>query len=244
MYTLVVTDDEFEIRNNICSLFPWNSIGFQVVQQCSSGNETIQCLEKDPPDVLLTDICLPDLSGIEIAKYVYEHSIPTIVVFLSGYQEFSFARGALKYKVFDYILKPTDYESIQTVFEKVKAELDSNKGNSESSVPMSYPEKVIEQSKKYIRAHLADVTYISAALNVGFNPSYFSTYFKEYTGQNFSDYVLQVKMERARQLLADVSLSSSDIAEMLGYSNVSNFARVFKSYYHMTPTEYRKGKNL
>lgn len=249
MYSLVVTDDEQEIRSSICSLFPWSSLGFEVVHQCESGTETIEYLKRHSVDVLLTDICLADISGIDIARFICAQKLPTTVVFISGYQEFSFARSALKYRVFDYILKPTDYESIQNVFSALKASLDQKRCGSFQSAatadtPMSYPEKVISETRRYIQKHLSDVTYITAAENVGFNPSYFSTYFKKYTGENFSDYLLRIKMERARELLGDISLRTSEISSMLGYSTVSNFSRVFKSYYHLTPGEYRKGENL
>ena len=247
MYSLVVTDDEYEIRNSISSLFPWNSIGFQVVQQCSSGTETIEYLRTHAVDVLLTDICLPDLQGLDIARLVQEEHIPTIVVFISGYQEFEFAQKALEYKVFDYILKPTDYESIQRVFMRVRQQLDTSAQQTSeepSDSDLTYAEKVIRTSQDYIRDHLADVTYVTAADHVGFNPSYFSKYYKDHTGQNFSDYILEVKMKRAKELLSDISLNASDIALALGYSNVSNFSRTFKAYYNLTPSEYRKGKKL
>lgn len=106
MYTVVVADDEEELRRAIVRRIDWKSIGFQVVGEAENGIEALELVEKKEPDLLLTDIKMPFISGIELARQVREIRPATQIAFLSGFDEFSYAQQAIQYNIISYMLKP------------------------------------------------------------------------------------------------------------------------------------------
>ena len=106
MYTVIVADDEKEIRRGIVRKVRWEELGFRVVGEAENGAEALEMVEKLEPDLLLTDIRMPFLSGIELARSVRE-VLPTVqIAFLSGFDDFSYAQQAIQYNIVSYMLKP------------------------------------------------------------------------------------------------------------------------------------------
>ena len=101
MYTVIVADDEEEIRRGIIRKVRWEELGFRVVGEAENGAEALEMVEKLEPDLLLTDIRMPFLSGIELARSVRE-VLPTVqIAFLSGFDDFSYAQQAIQYNIVD-----------------------------------------------------------------------------------------------------------------------------------------------
>lgn len=124
MYRLIVVDDEQTIRRGMCNYIDWNAMGFQVAADFEDGKETIEYLESHPVDVIMTDIEMAEVSGLELAKFVWQKKLPVKVVILSGYKEFEYARKAIEYNVEHYLLKPIRMDEMQQVFQKIKIQLD------------------------------------------------------------------------------------------------------------------------
>lgn len=127
MYRLIVVDDEQAIRRGMCNYIDWNAMGFQVEADFEDGKETIEYLKDHPVDVVMTDIEMAEVSGLELARYVWENKLPVKIVILSGYREFEYARKAIKYNVENYLLKPIRMDELQEVFGKIKKQLDETK---------------------------------------------------------------------------------------------------------------------
>lgn len=127
MYQLVIVDDEYTIRAGMCNYIDWEAMGFSVAADFEDGKETIEYLKEHPVDVVLTDIEMAEVSGLELARYIKEHQIPCRVIILSGYREFEYARKAIEYDVEHYILKPIRMDELQNVFANVKEKLDESK---------------------------------------------------------------------------------------------------------------------
>ncbi|PHV69338.1 hypothetical protein CS063_16235 [Sporanaerobium hydrogeniformans] len=127
MYRLIVVDDEKAIRKGICEYIDWEKMCFEVVDSFEDGKETIEFLERNKVDVVLTDIKMAEVSGLELAKYIKEQGLKTKVVIISGYKDFEYARKALKYDVVHYLLKPIRLEEVTEVFHKIAKELDEEK---------------------------------------------------------------------------------------------------------------------
>ena len=136
MYKLIIADDESIIREGLKGLVDWNELGFEIIETFSDGEEVIEFLDSMPADVVLTDIKMKRIGGIDVARYVQENELPCKVVFISGHQEFELALQAVKYRVRDYILKPSTVESIREVFGKIKKELDAQTRNREYQARM------------------------------------------------------------------------------------------------------------
>ena len=112
LYTVIVADDEDELREAVCTMIPWEDYGFCLVGNASNGLDALQLVEKHEPDLLLTDIRMPFISGIELARQVREIRPATNIAFLSGYDDFEYAKQAIQYNIISYMLKPLTLEGL------------------------------------------------------------------------------------------------------------------------------------
>lgn len=249
MYTLIIVDDEYEICTGLANYFPWAELGFSVSGTFDSGARAMDFLRENPVDVVLTDIRMPEISGIDLARFLFENYPHILCIFLSGYADFTYARKAIEYGVRFYIVKPTVYQELFDVFTKVRFELEKNAAalpdsQDRAAVPDApqegYYDKTIRKIKTYINENYAHISLDFLATHIGMNPYYLSSFFKHHTGEKFIDYVLRVKMQKAAELLQHTNLRIFEVSLMVGYKNANNFGRTFKEYFNVSPSEYRK----
>ncbi len=124
MYTVVVADDEEEIRRALVKKIDWNSLGFELVGEASNGAEALELTEKLCPDLLLTDIMMPFIGGIELARQIREVRPSTQIAFLTGYEVFEFAKKAIQYNIVSYLLKPISAEEMSEELIKIRKIID------------------------------------------------------------------------------------------------------------------------
>jgi two-component system response regulator YesN len=105
LYKFLLADDEHIVRKGFSEKINWEKQGFEFLPPCSNGKEAIDAVKKHNPDIVLTDICMPQADGLEVSEYILENHPDTIVVILSGFDDFEYAQTALRNRVFDYILK-------------------------------------------------------------------------------------------------------------------------------------------
>lgn len=129
-YQLLIIDDEFQSRSTLSDCFPWEQVGFELAGQASNGRLAIDFLKKHPVHVLLCDIYMPVMDGIELARILHTWERPPIIVFFSGYRDFEYARQAIQYGVRFYILKPVKYEDLVQTFSTIRLELDQKYASS------------------------------------------------------------------------------------------------------------------
>ena len=124
MYTVIVADDEEEIRRGIIKKVKWEELGFQVIGEAANGADALELVEKLEPDLLLTDIRMPFLSGIDLARAVRE-VLPTVqIAFLSGFDDFSYAQQAIQYNIISYMLKPISSLELEEELRNIKSIID------------------------------------------------------------------------------------------------------------------------
>ena len=125
LYTVVVADDEDELREAVCTMIPWQDYGFLLVGSASNGLDALQLVEKYEPDLLLTDIRMPFISGIELARQVREVRPATNIAFLSGYDDFEYAKQAIQYNIISYMLKPLTLEGLGKELRTIRQKIDA-----------------------------------------------------------------------------------------------------------------------
>ena len=238
MYRLIIIDDEPKIAEGMAQLFPWNNIGFEVVCSFTSAAEALDFLEQNPVDVVLSDIQMPDMTGLELCQRLLGREKTQVVLF-SSYQNYEYFRSAIQMGVADYLLKPLTYQALTETFAKLKEKLDES-NPSASEQPVGYYEGLIQQVEDYLRGHMQDATLTRCAKRVALSPSYLSRIYKEYSGKNFADRLLELRMERACELLDNPDYRAYDVAYDVGYDSPNNFSRAFKAYTGWTPSEYRR----
>jgi len=127
VYSLLLVDDEEIIRNGISRKIDWTAEGFRFLTPCEDGEAAIAMIRKEVPDVVITDICMPRVDGLEVARFAAENYPDTLVVILSGYEDFEYARKAMQYNVQEYILKPLSSRKIRELLQRIRDELDRKK---------------------------------------------------------------------------------------------------------------------
>ncbi|MEG2669501.1 MAG: response regulator, partial [Oscillospiraceae bacterium] len=125
MYNLLIADDEFQIRTLLSTVVDWKSLGFNIVGLFEDGQDVIDYITTNHVDCILSDIRMINVSGIELAEYLYTNYPKIKLVLLSGYQEFEYAVSALKFNVENYLLKPTKINDLTSIFSLLKAKLDN-----------------------------------------------------------------------------------------------------------------------
>lgn len=124
MYTVIFADDEEELRKAIIKKIDWNAIGFEVIGEAENGAEALELVEKLGPDLLLTDIKMPFVSGIELARQAREIRPFMQIAFLSGYESFAYAQQAIQYNIISYLLKPISAEELTEELIRIREKLD------------------------------------------------------------------------------------------------------------------------
>ncbi|MCP1110933.1 response regulator transcription factor [Ohessyouella blattaphilus] len=143
MYKILLVDDEILVREAIRDNVKWAELGFELVKDCENGKDAIAYLQAHPVDVVLTDICMPYVDGMELSKYLYEEYPQTAIIIFSGYDDFEYAKQAIKYQVSEYILKPVTGRELKEILLKVKEKLDKSQELSKAYKNHTKSEKVI-----------------------------------------------------------------------------------------------------
>ncbi|NJP41767.1 response regulator [Oscillospiraceae bacterium HV4-5-C5C] len=130
MYQLIIVDDEKEIRAGLAQFFPWRRLGFEVAASFSEARSALQYLQERPVDVVVSDVIMPGMDGLEMARLIAETDTarprPHVILF-SAYDRFEYAQRALQYRCTDYVLKSSEFEELIQVFTRLKATMDTER---------------------------------------------------------------------------------------------------------------------
>jgi len=242
MYNIIICDDESIIRNGLKHMIDTADEKIIVAGTASNGFEACQLIKEIKPEVVLMDINMPGLSGLEVIREVSSSTPFTKFIIISGYDEFQYAQQAIQLKAYDYLLKPIDKKNLFVVIENacnccVKEKkafadysLTKNSSIADEAVNFIY--------KNYFNCELS-LNNISKQLHI--SESYLTRIIKKKTNASFSELLTKIRMEAAISLiLSDMAISSLTISEKTGYKSQHYFCKVFKAYTGMTPTEYKK----
>lgn len=236
MWKVMIADDENYMLEAMENLIDWKKMDCQLVYKAKNGHDLLEQAKKNPPDIIITDIKMPLVSGIEVARYVYENMLPIKVIILSAYADFQYAQEAIKYDVCGYIIKTSVIEMLPGMIRKAIGKL---------SVPVmetdneeNYSDDIFGRLQKYIAEHYMDklnLTQISQEIHA--NGSYLSRLYKTKTGQNLFDVINKMKLEKAKEYMSQ-GKRIYEIAQMVGFDDVSYFSRVFRKHEGCSPREY------
>lgn len=243
MYRVFLADDEIWETIGLKKLIEKSGLPIQVIGEAENGIVALEQIEKKKPDILITDIRMPGLNGLELAEEIRKKELELDIIVLSGYAEFEYAKKALQYGVCDYLLKPVEQEDLNQVMKKVIEKSGKCRGGAQESGDNAELENptVIKQILGEIQnSYTEDITLSNLAEKYNISVSRLSTRMKENLGMSFTKYLTFRRVQRAKELLADDSLSIEQIAEMVGYRDYFYFIRVFKKATGVSPSVYRK----
>ena len=242
MYSIMIVEDEYLVRQGIASLVNYEQFGMQVIAQAENGIEAWQKFQENPADILLTDINMPQMNGLELAKLVRDQAPKCHIVFLTGYDDFDYARTAIKLGADDYLLKPFSKDDVEEMLAKVQTKLD--KERKKAQIQNLVDQGQHSELEEAIHERLADseLSLKNLAFQLGFSPSYLSVLIKKELGLPFQDYLIQERMKKAKLLLLTTDLKIYEIAEQVGFEDMNYFSQRFKQVVGLTPRQFKKGE--
>ncbi len=237
---VLLVDDEVMIREGFKQLFDWQAHDCEVVGEACDGMEALTQIDILRPDIVIMDINIPIMNGLKVIQLSHIKHPNTAFVIVSGYDDFSYCREALRLQITDYILKPVNYEEFGTCIDSLKISLFERRVSS-AAEPEKQEERAITGITRYLQEHLAEEISLSVlAEQFHLNPQYISQLFKSEIGVNFLVYLTNIRMEKAKKLLLSTALSIAEVAEQSGYGDYRVFTKVFKKSEGITPSQYRR----
>lgn len=249
MYKILLVEDETVIRHGLRELIRQSTSQFEVAGEAENGMEALAYLSRDIPDLMITDIRMREMDGLTLVAKVKEMYPDLPIMIISGYSEFEYARTAIKYKVCNYLLKPIERLELVASLESIKQHLDQERGISDAALSGEHERegkaggdtrKIIRDVNEYVQHNLdGDLRLQTVADLVHMNATYLSQLYKAETGVNYSDYVSERRLERAKWLLANTRLKIYDVARLSGHKSPKHFMLAFKQQVGLTAGEYR-----
>ena len=237
MLNIYIADDEVWIILGLKKLLEKLDMDIKVVGTANNGLTAKEEIALLKPDVIFADIRMPGLSGLELLQAIPNVSPDSKVVIISGYAEFSYAQEAVQHHAYDYLLKPIKEEDLTRVMTSIVNERDLE--NADAKMP-SY-DRMIDNVISEIQEHyMEDISLTSLSAKYNISMGHLSKMIKENLKVNFSDYIASLRIQRAKELLRDDSLSIQEIAEIVGYNDYFYFTKVFKKVEGISPSKYRK----
>ena len=235
---VLLVDDEIMIREGFKRLFDWEAHNCQVVGEAADGMEALAKIDTLDPDIAIMDINIPIMNGLKVIQLSRIKHPDTAFVIVSGYDDFSYCREALRLQITDYILKPVNYEEFGACIDNLKIAL-FQRQTPKSQDPQE--ERSILLITRYLQEHLAEEISLSIlAEEFHLSAQYISQLFKSEIGVGFLAYLTNIRMEQAKKLLLSTPLPIAEVSEQSGYGDYRVFTKVFKKSEGITPSQYRR----
>lgn len=239
MHSVFIADDEIWIILGLKKLIESSGLPFQVIGNATNGVAALEAIEEKKPELVFSDIRMPGLSGLELLQKLNERKTGTKVIFVSGYSEFEYAREAVRGGAIDYLLKPIEQEKLNEVLNRILQEgiLGDELQKEEKTEESNSLQQVIREIKEN---YTKDITLTDLAEKYQISVSHLSGLVKSELGLPFSEYLASKRIQKAKELLTDETLSIDAIAEKVGYNDYFYFTKVFKKTVGISPSKYRK----
>lgn len=237
---LLIADDEDMIRNGLAKYIQLHTDRFDKIYLAENGQEAIDIIFRDQPELMLLDVQMPVKNGIEVMQETQRAGILPCTIILSGYDEFKYAQQALHYGAKDYLLKPSRSSDILKMLNDTADSLFGTI-HSKTISELSLKNNFVELAKQYINEHYYEnFTLIGVAEKVGITSGYLSTLFSQKMNCTFIDYLNEVRINHACTYLHQNYLKTYEIAYKVGYNDEKYFSKVFRKLIGKTPSEYKK----
>lgn len=256
MYKVVIIDDEPIIVEGLSRVIKWDEYGCTLAGTAYNGKEGLELIREKKPDIIFSDIAMPGMDGLKMIAAIRVEQPDTMISILTGYRDFDYAQAAIRLGVSRFLLKPSNLseleEAVQFMVEELKkkdalaairTEEDIVEKKSESITEGSAGSFIVKNAIEYMENNYKEkLTLSELAEKMFVSQWHLSKLLNKHTKKSFSDLLNEIRIKKAKQLLKDPSLRVGDVAEMVGFSDIAHFSRVFKKYTEMSANEYRNKK--
>ena len=257
---VLVADDEIIERKVLLKTLQKNLEGQCELFQAENGREALEIYEKEKIQIAILDIEMPGINGIQAAEKIREKDKNCCIIFLTAYDEFSYAKKAITVRALDYILKPWDEKELMLVLEeamrlagekeeqtrirKVAEQAEAGQQIMEEEPDYANENlrisKVTEMLKDYIcENYMKDLSVQQMAEKTNYSEPHFCRLFKQSFGQNFTSYLTEYRINMAKKMLEQPTVNVKDVGKNVGYEDSNYFTKVFRRITGQSPTEYR-----
>lgn len=245
----MIVDDEKYVRMGIKNDTDWALIGCEVVAEASNGEMALELAGQFRPDLVISDIKMPKMDGIELAGRLLEKYPDTKVIFLTAYNEFEYARQAVRLGVSDYLLKPFHDGELEGAIQRLlhlhpnvsaaQAELENE------MIPLKRKEEIenryVQAAIEYIEKNYSDKDFSIGKLSesISVSEGHISRLFKAETEISINNYLTRYRIRKSMDFLKDVQSKVYEVAEKVGYQDIAYFSNTFKKLVGTAPSEYQ-----
>lgn len=253
-FHILVADDE-PIERMVVSKTLQNHYGDEVVvSQAANGRKAVEVVSRMRCQIALLDISMPGIDGLEAAEMIRGENPLCSIIFLTAHDEFDYAKRAIRVRALDYLLKPWSKEELIAVMDEAIHIAQENKENrqdlreeqpqTETAHQTSLKNQVqVEAVKRFLEEHyMEDICLQDAAASLHYSDVYFCRFFKQNFEKNFIMYLSELRVEKAKKLLTDVTVNVREVSKQVGYRDSGYFTKVFKRITGETPSEYRNAR--
>lgn len=245
LYRVMIIDDEESARKLMRAGIRWEDFNMEVVGEAASGIEAINVIDDYKPDLVFVDISMPFMNGIEFTETVTDRYPDLIIIIMTAFDEFEYARKCVSLPVFEYMLKPMVRDEVGKVLLRARERLDrinesyTDDDRADTETDFDQEPDSMEKIRKYLEENFTDSTLnlAFAARHFGFSSSYLSRKFKQDTGKNFVEYLTELRMNKAIRL-AKSNMKMYRTAAEVGIPDPNYFGRCFKKHTGKTYSEY------
>ena len=249
MIRIVVADDE-PIEKAVVKKILEEAFGADVeVFPACNGREAVDIWREKKCSIAVLDISMPGINGLDAAEIIRQEDEAGVIIFLTAFDEFDYAQKAIRVHALDYLLKPVSENELIAVLEEA-IKITESGGNERRNLIPAMPGKEelssVKQAaiKKLIADYIEenytrDISLTDAACAMHYSDPYFCKIFKDCFGKSFVLYLTELRVEKSKELLADITVNVKDICTKVGFRDSNYYTKVFKRMEGMTPTEYR-----
>lgn len=238
MWKVLAADDEPYLLEGIRDMIPWEELGYELVATKRNGQEILESIPQVCPELVILDIRMPVMGGIEAAKVISERWPDIVIVFMTAYSEFQYAKKAIEYGVRSYVVKNNVLEELPVVLKKMDAYFKERYGIKEHS---EREESLIEKVTKFIEENYQKkLTLDDISDHVHMNRSYLSRAYKKETGENLFDTINRRRVEAAKQYILEGGRKMWEIGALVGVEDAAYFSKMFKRYTGYAPQDWRQ----
>jgi len=249
---MILVEDESLERNSLKHCVNWGVIGIRIIGEAANGAQGFALVDKLKPDIVLTDVKMPVMNGIDLSKKIRQHVPETKIIFLSSYDDFEYAQQAIDLNIHAYVLKPVKEAELlrvvkraaDAVTEKALTKIETQNSEPSYNLPSRRKNKqqIANEIEKIIQtSYQSPLTIESIAKRLHFTPNYIGTVFRYVKNISINRFLMKTRVDRAKDLLVNSSLTISDVAVECGFSSLSYFHTTFKKETGLTPIDFRNG---
>ena len=253
MLKVLVVEDEEMIRKGIVLAVDWAALDCVVVGEAANGVQALEAVERYDPSLIITDLKMPVMDGLEMLRQLRERGNNAFVIILTAYDSFAYAQTALRLGAVDFLLKPFHDGELEQAVTRLKQRMDrAGQGGEKGPAPLPLPElkkgdksKYVLEAMAYIGEHYHEPNIGVAAIaqHLGISEGHLSHTFKKETDYTLLNYLTRYRVHRAMELLRDCRLKVYEVAEQVGYRDIAYFSATFKKLVGMSPSEYQDVSN-